>query len=94
MQILLQEGIHPSMGAVGNCYGNIFAERVIGTLKNEYALDAYFSDLFQVRFAAAQAINLYNTERPHLFLNMAVPKDVNFGLSCNVPPVVFPLSDP
>ena len=58
MQILLQEGIHPSMGAVGNCYDNIFAERVIGTLKNEYALDAHFTDLFQVRFAAAQAINL------------------------------------
>ena len=94
MQILLQEGIHPSMGAVGNCYDNIFAERVIGTLKNEYALDVHFTDLFQVRFAAAQAIILYKTERPHLSLNMAVPKDVYFGLSCNVPPVVFPFSDP
>ena len=36
MDILLQEGISPSMGEVGNCYDNIFAERVIGTLKNEY----------------------------------------------------------
>lgn len=94
MQILLQEGICPSMGAVGNCYDNIFAERVIGTLKNEYALDARFTDLIQVRFAVAQAIHFYNTDRPHLSLNMAVPKDVYFDLSRNVPPVVIPVSDP
>lgn len=94
MQVLLQEGIRPSMGAVGNCYDNIFAERVIGTLKNEYALGARFTDLVQVRFAATQAIHFYNTDRPHLSLNMAIPKDVYLGLSRNVPPVVIPLSDP
>jgi transposase InsO family protein len=93
MQILLQEDIRPSMGAVGNCYDNIFAERVIGTLKHEYALDARFTDHNQVRFAAAQAIHYYNSDRPHLSLNMAAPEDVYSGVFQDAPPVVIPDSD-
>jgi len=93
MQILLQQGIRPSMGAVGNCYDNIFAERVIGTLKHEYALDARFIDHAQVSLAAAQAIHYYNTDRPHLSLNMAVPEDVYSGFLQDVEPVVIPESD-
>lgn len=94
MQILLQEGIRPSMGAVGNCYDNIFAERVIGTLKHEYALDTRFIDYGQVRLATAQAIHFYNTDRPHLSLNMAVPEDVYSGLIHNVSPVLIPEYQP
>jgi putative transposase len=81
------------MGAVGNCYDNIFAERVIGTLKNEYALDARFVDYNQVRSAATQAIHYYNSDRPHLSLNMAIPQDVYCGVSQNVPPLVIPRSE-
>jgi transposase InsO family protein len=92
-EILSQEGIRPSMGEVGNCYDNIYAERVIGTLKNEYYLDACFSDHIQVRFAAAEAIHYYNTDRPHLSLNMAVPEDVYFGVIHNVALVVIPVSE-
>ena len=90
MQMLLQEGIRPSMGAVGNCYDNIFAERVIGTLKHEYALDARFADHHQVQSAVDQAIRYYNTDRPHLSLNMAVPHDVYFGLYHDVPSLLIP----
>lgn len=93
MQILIQEDIRPSMGEVGNCYDNIYAERVIGTLKNEYYLDARFSDHLQVRFAAAEAIHFYNTDRPHLSLNMAVPEEVYCGVFHDVAPVVIPESD-
>lgn len=92
VQILLQEGIRPSMGAVGNCYDNIFAERVIGTLKHEYALDACFTNYAQVRLATAQAIHYYNSDRPHLSLNMAVPEDIYSGDLQDVPPVFIPES--
>ena len=39
---LLANHAQPSMGAVGNCYDNIFAERLIGILKDEYLLDVPF----------------------------------------------------
>ena len=89
-EILSQEGIYPSMGEVGNCYDNIYAERVIGTLKNEYYLDARFIDHIQVRFAVNEAIHYYNTDRPHLSLNMAVPEDVYYGVLPDVAPLVIP----
>jgi len=89
----------PSMGAVGNCYDNIFAERLNGTLKNEYALDHPFGDYHQVLPAVQEVIDLYNTDRPHLSLNMATPLAVYSGAVTNVPslhipasPVVAPIS--
>lgn len=89
MNTLLDHHIRPSMGAVGNCYDNIFAERVVGSLKNEYRLDARFSDHAQVDLAVHQAIYSYNTDRPHLALNMAVPYDVYFGHRSDITPVVI-----
>jgi putative transposase len=94
MEILFQKGIRPSMGEVGNCYDNIFAERVIGTLKNEYCLDARFTDHNQVCLAVKEAIHYYNTDRPHLSLNLAVPRDVYFGIYHDVSPVLIPESVP
>jgi putative transposase len=91
LNTLLDHDIRPSMGAVGNCYDNIFAERVIGTLKNEYLLGDRFVDLPQVQTAAREAIHLYNTDRPHLALQMAVPERVYFGSQHNVPSIVIPL---
>jgi len=93
MEILLQRRIRPSMGEVGNCYDNIFAECVIGTLKNEYCLDARFTDHNQVCLAAKEAIHYYNTDRPHLSLNMSVPQDVYFGIYQDIPSVMIPESD-
>lgn len=93
MEILNQNGIRPSMGEVGNCYDNAFAERVIGTLKNEYYLNTRFADHRQVHFAAREAIHNYNTDRPHLSLSMAVPYDVYFGIRQEVPSVTIPESD-
>lgn len=65
-----------SMGEVGNCYENAMAERVIGILKDEYALDALFVNERQARHAAKEAIWLYNNERPHLALDYQKPAEV------------------
>lgn len=72
--------ILPSMGAVGNCYDNIFAERVIGTLKNEYTLNSRFKDKQQVATIVDEVVYLYNIERPHLALNMAKPYEIYNGI--------------
>jgi len=92
MDTLLQHHILASMGAVGSCYDNIFAERVIGILKGEYCLDTPFVEYAQVIPAVEEVIHLYNTDRPHLSLNLATPRDVYFGHYRDVPPVVIPVA--
>lgn len=76
IQELSDHKILPSMGAVGNCYDNAFAERLIGILKDEYLLDVALESMEQMLFAVGEAVDLYNTDRPHYSLNMAVPVKV------------------
>lgn len=90
LDTLLNYHLQPSMGAVGNCYDNIFAERVIGTLKGEYALNSQFANRTQAFQAAQEAVYLYNCERPHLALNMAVPSSVYLGHVREVTKVKIP----
>lgn len=68
----------PSMGEVGNCYDNALAERMNGILKCEYGLDDLFTNLEHVQLAVAQAVWLYNYDRPHLALDFAYPADIHF----------------
>lgn len=90
MNTLLHNHLLPSMGEVGNCYDNIYAERVIGILKNEYLLDMPFVQIDQVSPIIKEVIDLYNSDRPHLSLNMAVPAEVYKGFNNNIKPVVIP----
>jgi len=87
--LLRRHGIIPSMGAVGNAYDNAFAERVIGTLKNEYALEGPFDSPEQAQQAWNEGRHLYNTRRPHLSLDYATPEDVYLG-RVTAPALVFP----
>lgn len=90
IQTLLMHQIRASMGEIGNCYDNIYAERLNGTLKNEYLLGDRFVDPTQVKQATQQAIQAYNQDRPHLSLNFAAPVDVYFGYNTSVPVLTFP----
>jgi putative transposase len=90
MHTLLSRNIQPSMGAIGNCYDNIFAERLIGILKSEYRLDTRFMDFTQVSLAVKEVVHLYNTDRPHLSLNLAVPQEVYAGFRQDAPSLVIP----
>ena len=69
MEILLQRCVRPCIGEVDNCHDNIFVERVIGTFKNEFCLDACFTDHNKVCLATKEAIHYFNTDRSHLSLN-------------------------
>lgn len=93
LETLSTHHILPSMGMVGNCYDNIFAERLIGTLKREYAMHARFQDINQVNAAAREAVYFYNMDRPHLSLGMAVPHDVFYGKQPALHEVVVPLPE-
>lgn len=66
-----------SMGSTGNCYENAMAERINGILKGEYGIDETFADKKQALKAAAEAIKLYNEERPHQSLNYQIPAQVH-----------------
>lgn len=89
MNALLDHYIRPGMGAVGNCYDNIFAERLGVCLKSEYHPDTKFIDHTQIDLAVHQAIYSYNTDRSHLALNMAVLHVDYFGYRCDIPPAVI-----
>jgi transposase InsO family protein len=60
-----------------HCYENAHAERVIGTLKQEYELDATFRTKQQAATSFYQAVALYNYRRPHLSLNYETPAQVH-----------------
>lgn len=91
IQTLVDHKAQLSMGSVGNCYDNIFAERLNGILKDEYLLGDRFVDIAQVFLAVQQAVFLYNTDRPHLALNMATPAGVYTGYhSQKIPLLTFP----
>jgi transposase InsO family protein len=92
MRALIENGFLASMGAVGNCYDNIYAERVIGILKGEYGLDSPFVNHNQVDSIVQEVIGLYNTDRPHLSLGMATPKDVYHGNVIDIPAIDIPVA--
>jgi len=72
--LLRQRGIEVSMGEVGNPYDNAVAERVNGILKVEFMLDSTFETVRRARQAVKEAINTYNTLRPHLSLDYLTPE--------------------
>ena len=92
MRTLAENDLLASMGAVGNCYDNIYAERVIGILKGEYGLDSPFVNLNHVDSIVEEVVGLYNTDRPHLSLGMATPKDVYHGNVIDVPTIDIPVA--
>jgi len=90
LDTLTGHGLRPSMGAVGNCYDNIFAERVIGTLKNEYCLGDRFVDLPQLQRFVPEVVQLYNYDRPHLSLDLHTPSRVYSGQAGSIQPISIP----
>ncbi len=61
----------------GREYDNALAERVIGTLKNEYGIEGPFVDQKQAHQGIEEAITLYNHDRPHWRLGLATPYEVH-----------------
>jgi transposase InsO family protein len=77
VNILKKNKIEISMTEENHCYENAIAERVNGILKDEYLLDRTFKDLNHAQKACEEAIELYNTRRPHLSLAFKTPEQVH-----------------
>ena len=74
---LLKNGLKISMTEKNHCAENAMAERLNGILKQEYGLGYQFRTKAQALRAIQQAVQLYNTRRPHLALKYKTPEEVH-----------------
>jgi transposase InsO family protein len=82
IKILNKNKIAISMTEENHCYENALAlaERVNGILKDEYLLDRTLKDFSHAEKACREAINLYNTRRPHGSLKFQTPEQVHHAI--------------
>ena len=76
-KMLLGNKMRISMTEENHCYENAIAERVNGILKDEFFLDEEMPDLKTAKKAVAQAIETYNTKRPHWSLGLQIPSEIH-----------------
>jgi putative transposase len=74
---LVARGLVVSMTEQDHCAENALAERMNGILKSEYGLGRELKAKEQARQAVAEAVNLYNTRRPHTALDYRTPATVH-----------------
>ena len=74
---LRKNGLGISMTEKNHCAENAMAERVNGILKQEYGLGFQFRTKAQALRAINQAVELYNTRRPHMALKYKTPEEVH-----------------
>lgn len=72
---LKRSNIQISMSSTGSPYENGIMERIIGILKEEYLLNRTFRDIQEIKKAVKEAIEIYNSERPHLSLDYKTPEE-------------------
>lgn len=71
---LLEVGIDPSVGSVGDAYDNALAETTVGSFKTEM-INRYgpWRDVNHVEVAAFEWVHFFNTERSHEHLDDLTP---------------------
>ena len=70
-------GLRISMTEENHCYENAQAERLNGILKQEYMLGETFKAKSDAYLAVDEAVELYNTRRPHQALGYEMPSMVH-----------------
>jgi putative transposase len=74
---LIEEGIDPSVGSVGDALDNAMAETTVGSFKNELIRrQGPWRDVDHVELATAEWVEWFNTERPHNELDDFTPEAV------------------
>lgn len=76
VRILKKRGMEISMTNNGDPLENAVAERVNGIIKGEYLFQYNVSTLKEAKKILAEAVRLYNEERPHASLNNMFPSVV------------------
>jgi putative transposase len=74
-QRLIDEGVDPSVGSVGDALDNALAETTVGSFKNELIRrQGPWRDVNHVEIATAEWVAWFNTERPHEYLDDFTPE--------------------
>jgi transposase InsO family protein len=76
-QLLAVHQITPSMTEQYDPYENALAERINGILKTEFLLEGGFPTSHLAHLAIEEAIETYNSLRPHLSLDMKTPEEIH-----------------
>ena len=76
-EILNDNAISTSMTEKYDPYENAIAERINAILKQEFTIAAYDIDLATKKLMVRDAINLYNSLRPHLSNHMLTPNKMH-----------------
>jgi len=74
---LKKKKIIPSMTETYDPYANAIAERVNGILKQEFLLEDYPVDIKTMKLLVKDAVNIYNTKRPHWSCYMRTPQQMH-----------------
>lgn len=76
-QRLLDEGVDPSVGSIGDALDNAMAETTVGSFKNELIRrQGPWRDVDQVELGTAEWVSWFNTERPHENLDDFTPEAI------------------
>lgn len=67
-----------SMSYNGDPYQNAIAERVNGIVKMEFGLSSVFDNIDKANEAVSNAVQLYNSKRPHSSLNYLTPDQAHY----------------
>jgi len=73
VDILQAKNVKISMTEENHCYENAVAERLNGTLKYEFLLQAEHISVREASRSVDEAIRIYNDQRPHCSLNYRTP---------------------
>ncbi|MDX2249534.1 MAG: IS3 family transposase [Bacteroidia bacterium] len=76
-QFLHQYEIQPSMSEAGKSEENPVSERLNGILKDELRVGEVFDRVEHAQTVLAQAVQIYNTQRPHLSCNLLTPEQAH-----------------
>lgn len=71
---LVDAGVDPSVGSVGDAYDNALAETTVGSFKNELIWrEGPWRDVDHVEVETLTWVDWFNTERPHEYLDDLTP---------------------
>lgn len=79
VNILTDHQIDISMTSKYDPYENAIAERINGTIKNEFELDLPFPDYGYAKKEIHKTVQIYNTLRPHLNCHMKTPQQTHLN---------------
>jgi len=79
VELLTRQKVKISMTEENHVYENAVAERINGILKTEFLLGETLTSFKVAQQLVAEAIQIYNSERPHLSLNYQTPDEVHYA---------------